>query len=196
MKILVLLPLTLPGISTLLLRFGHAAIEYLSPSVQVVFVMAIFPLIMNVVQFCLIDQVIKAGKDAYDGTYGDDQVGSGMGDEEGGYGRGQYAALLPHRSVSGERGGQERERDSAEIRGKSFELELDDENEDEDEGGDGAKTGRRTLATSETMALESTSSGSTALRGSNEAVFSMSRTSISEAAQREARRSLSPSDGR
>lgn len=62
MKVLVLLPLTLPGISTLLLRFGHAAIEYLSPSVQVIFVMAIFPLIMNVVQFCLVDQVIKAGR--------------------------------------------------------------------------------------------------------------------------------------
>jgi hypothetical protein len=65
MKLVVLLPLTLPGISTILLRIGHAAIEYLSPSVQVVFVMMIFPLIMNVVQFCLIDQVIKGNKDAH-----------------------------------------------------------------------------------------------------------------------------------
>lgn len=62
MKILVILPLTLPGISTLLLRFGHAAIEYLSPSLQVVFVMMIFPCIMNVLQATLVDQVIKAGK--------------------------------------------------------------------------------------------------------------------------------------
>lgn len=62
MKVFVILPLTLPGISTLLLRFGHAAIEYLSPDFQVIFVMMIFPLIMNVIQGCLVDQVIKAGK--------------------------------------------------------------------------------------------------------------------------------------
>lgn len=62
MKIVVLLPLTLPGISTVLLRFAHATIEYLSPSLQVIFVMMVFPLILNTLQFLLVDQVIKAGK--------------------------------------------------------------------------------------------------------------------------------------
>ena len=75
MKLVVLLPLTLPGISTILLKIGHAAIDYLSPSVQVVFVMAVFPLIMNVVQFCLIDQVIKGGKDGQDDQYRSAGVG-------------------------------------------------------------------------------------------------------------------------
>lgn len=75
MKLVVLLPLTLPGISTILLRVGHAAIDYLSPSVQVVFVMMIFPLIMNVVQFCLIDQVIKGPKDGQRGAGGIGQYG-------------------------------------------------------------------------------------------------------------------------
>lgn len=63
MKLLVLLPLTLPGISGLLIGFGHNLLEYLSPSVQVVFVMALFPLVMNIIQFCLVDQVIKGGKE-------------------------------------------------------------------------------------------------------------------------------------
>lgn len=63
MKLLVILPLTLPGISSALSAFGHALLDYLSPDIQVVFVLALFPLIMNIVQFCAVDQVIKAGKD-------------------------------------------------------------------------------------------------------------------------------------
>lgn len=63
MKLMVLLPLTLPHISSGLIRFGQSLLAYLSPSVQVVFVMALFPLVMNVIQFCVVDQVIKAGKD-------------------------------------------------------------------------------------------------------------------------------------
>ncbi|EAL22144.1 hypothetical protein CNBC2820 [Cryptococcus deneoformans B-3501A] len=83
MKLLVLLPLTLPRISDLLLHLGHYMLEYFSPSVQVIFVMAIFPLIMNIVQFCLVDQVIKAGGKA------DDEEGRihDTGDEEEGYSR-------------------------------------------------------------------------------------------------------------
>ncbi|ORX41273.1 Vaculolar membrane protein-domain-containing protein [Kockovaella imperatae] len=68
MKLLVLLPLTLPRISDLLLRFGHFLLQSFAPSVQVVFVMAFFPLVMNIVQFCIVDQVIKA---------------SGMSEEDG-----------------------------------------------------------------------------------------------------------------
>lgn len=95
MKLLVLLPLTLPHISDLLLGLGHSMLAYFSPSVQVIFVMAVFPLIMNIVQFCLVDQVIKAGGKIDD----DDQeeVGGGggggggriygTGDEEEGYRR-------------------------------------------------------------------------------------------------------------
>ncbi|EIW73201.1 hypothetical protein TREMEDRAFT_26192, partial [Tremella mesenterica DSM 1558] len=60
MKLLVLLPLTLPGISPLIIRLGHDLLAYLNPDAQVIFVMAIFPLIMNILQFCLVDQVIKA----------------------------------------------------------------------------------------------------------------------------------------
>ncbi|OXC71063.1 hypothetical protein AYX13_00481 [Cryptococcus neoformans] len=83
MKLLVLLPLTLPRISDLLLHLGHYMLEYFSPSVQVIFVMAIFPLIMNIVQFCLVDQVIKAGGKT------DDEQGRirDTGDEEEGYSR-------------------------------------------------------------------------------------------------------------
>lgn len=73
MKLLVVLPLTLPGISGLLIGFGHSLLEYLSPSVQVVFVMALFPLVMNIVQFCLVDQVIKGGKDEDFGKGGDEE---------------------------------------------------------------------------------------------------------------------------
>ena len=77
MKLLVLLPLTLPRISVSLIQFGHALLQYLSPPAQVIFVMAIFPLVMTVLQFCLVDQVIKAGKEQE--KEGDE--------EEGGYSR-------------------------------------------------------------------------------------------------------------
>ncbi|ORY22970.1 Vaculolar membrane protein-domain-containing protein [Naematelia encephala] len=62
MKLLVLLPLILPRISTALLRFSYAVLGFLSPNAQVVVVMAIFPLIMNVIQFCIVDQIVKAEK--------------------------------------------------------------------------------------------------------------------------------------
>lgn len=81
MKLLVVLPLTLPHISTALLRFGHDTLEYLSPQVQIVFVMAVFPVIMNIIQFCIFDQIIKAGKAGHDGDDDEDK-----GDEEGGGG--------------------------------------------------------------------------------------------------------------
>lgn len=87
MKFLVVLPLTLPHISTGLLRFGHATLEYLSPRVQIVFVMAIFPVIMNIIQFCIFDQIIKAGKgDAKDGA-GDEEDKEDEDDEGDGYRR-------------------------------------------------------------------------------------------------------------
>lgn len=83
MKFLVVLPLTLPLISTALLRFGHATLEYLSPQAQIVFVMALFPVIMNIIQFCIFDQIIKAGKgDAKDGD-GDDEDKEDEDDGEG-----------------------------------------------------------------------------------------------------------------
>lgn len=62
MKLVVLLPLTLPGISDTLIRFGQTLLGALPTDVQVVFVLSVFPLIMNVLQFCLIDQLIKDGK--------------------------------------------------------------------------------------------------------------------------------------
>ncbi|WWC86070.1 uncharacterized protein L201_000941 [Kwoniella dendrophila CBS 6074] len=61
MKLLVLLPLTLPGISKALINWSHSLLDHLGSQSQVIFVMAIFPLVMNVLQFCLVDQVIKAG---------------------------------------------------------------------------------------------------------------------------------------
>ncbi len=64
MKLIVLLMLTLPGISGALIRWSQGMLGYLSLDVQVVFVLAIFPVIMNVFQFCVMDQVIKAGKGA------------------------------------------------------------------------------------------------------------------------------------
>ncbi|WVR05760.1 hypothetical protein IAU60_002785 [Kwoniella sp. DSM 27419] len=74
MKLLVLLPLTLPGISRLLIDSSHAFLDYLSPRAQIIFVMAVFPVIMNIIQFCLVDQVIKAGKDDQeDGNENDDR---------------------------------------------------------------------------------------------------------------------------
>jgi hypothetical protein len=63
LKSVVLLPLLLPGISTSLFHFAQALLGFLSPSVQVIFVMAIFPVVMNVFQFCVVDQIIKAGRD-------------------------------------------------------------------------------------------------------------------------------------
>lgn len=84
MKLLVVLPLTLPHISTALLRFGHASLEYLNPQVQIVLVMALFPVCMNIIQFCIFDQIIKAGKgDTKDGD-GDDEDKEDEDDEEGG----------------------------------------------------------------------------------------------------------------
>ncbi|WVQ71007.1 hypothetical protein IAR50_000532 [Cryptococcus sp. DSM 104548] len=83
MKLLVLLPLTLPRISDLLLRLGHWLLEYLSPSAQVIFVMAVFPLIMNIVQFCLVDQVIKGSAQTDEG-----QKDEGPRDGRGRRGRG------------------------------------------------------------------------------------------------------------
>lgn len=64
MKLIVLLALTLPGISGVLIRWGQSMLGYLSLDAQVIFVLAIFPVIMNVFQFCVMDQVIKAGKGA------------------------------------------------------------------------------------------------------------------------------------
>jgi len=63
MKLLVLLPLTLPHISEALSGFAHSLLDYLPASVQVVFAMALFPVVMNVFQFCVVDQFIKAGND-------------------------------------------------------------------------------------------------------------------------------------
>ena len=99
MKLVVLLPLTLPGISGSLISFGHSLLEYLSPSIQVIFVMAVFPLIMNVIQFCLVDQVIKAntGKDGEGRNGRDWGLGSTVYnlDEEAGY------SLLPRAGGEG-----------------------------------------------------------------------------------------------
>lgn len=64
MKLIVLLALTLPGMSGGLIRWGQSMLAFLSLDVQVVFVLAIFPITMNVFQFCVMDQVIKAGKGA------------------------------------------------------------------------------------------------------------------------------------
>ncbi|WVO17801.1 hypothetical protein L204_105499 [Cryptococcus depauperatus] len=83
MKLLVILPLTLPYISDALLQLGHSLLEYLSPSAQIIFVMAFFPLIMNVVQFCLVDQVIKASKADEDETRDDGQGYNRVPDWEG-----------------------------------------------------------------------------------------------------------------
>lgn len=89
MKLLVLLPLTLPHISDLLLGMGHSMLAYFSPSVQVIFVMAVFPLIMNIVQFCLVDQVIKAGGKIDDDDE-EEEGGAGGGGGGGGSGRRIY----------------------------------------------------------------------------------------------------------
>jgi hypothetical protein len=63
MKLLVLLPLTLPHISGALSDFAHSLLDYLPASAQVIFAMALFPVVMNVFQFCVVDQFIKADQD-------------------------------------------------------------------------------------------------------------------------------------
>ena len=63
MKLIVLLTLTLPHISTSLLSFSNYLVDHLPSSIQVVFVMMVFPVIMNVFQFCVVDQFIKAGQE-------------------------------------------------------------------------------------------------------------------------------------
>ncbi|WVF70770.1 hypothetical protein IAT40_005564 [Kwoniella sp. CBS 6097] len=80
MKLLVVLPLTLPGISKFLIDASHSMLDYLSPQAQIIFVMAIFPVIMNVFQFCLVDQLIKGGKD----VEVDDEDDTGRGGGRGG----------------------------------------------------------------------------------------------------------------
>ncbi|WVQ85312.1 hypothetical protein IAT38_007477 [Cryptococcus sp. DSM 104549] len=82
MKLLVVLPLTLPRISDLLLHLGHHMLQYLSPRIQVIFVMAVFPLIMNVIQFCLVDQVIKE-KNVEDTEDGEGAEGGGAAGARG-----------------------------------------------------------------------------------------------------------------
>lgn len=62
MKLIVILIVTLPGLSGALIRGTQSMLGYLSLDVQVIFVLAVFPVIMNVFQFCVMDQVIKAGK--------------------------------------------------------------------------------------------------------------------------------------
>lgn len=64
MKFIVVLPLTLPKISNAIIRWGQSMLSWLPADGQVIFVLAIFPIIMNVFQFCVMDQVIKAGKGA------------------------------------------------------------------------------------------------------------------------------------
>ncbi|KAK6905521.1 hypothetical protein L486_07124 [Kwoniella mangroviensis CBS 10435] len=87
MKLLVLLPLTLPGISKSLIDWSHNLLDHLGAKSQVIFVMAIFPLVMNVLQFCLVDQVIKAGgkedeEDDYNERGGDYQRIRGHDDDQ------------------------------------------------------------------------------------------------------------------
>ncbi|WRT63998.1 uncharacterized protein IL334_000925 [Kwoniella shivajii] len=93
MKLLVLLPLTLPGISGALIDWSHNLLDHIGPRSQVIVSMAIFPLVMNILQFCLVDQVIKAGKD-------DDDVND---DEEGEYGisnsGGEYRRVRDHEDL-------------------------------------------------------------------------------------------------
>lgn len=79
MKLLILLPLLLPVISPALSTFAQTLLEWLSPRVQVIFVMAVFPLTMTVIQFCIVDQVIKAGGKIASGDYDEEQGGSGGG---------------------------------------------------------------------------------------------------------------------
>ncbi|TXT05036.1 hypothetical protein VHUM_03856 [Vanrija humicola] len=83
MKLIVLLPLTLPKISNVLIRFGQSLLSWLSVDSQVIFVLAIFPVIMNVFQFCVMDQLIKAGKGADAKHEHDSDTYDDEDDEEG-----------------------------------------------------------------------------------------------------------------
>lgn len=78
MKLIVILPLTLPKISNAIIRWGQSMLSWLPIDGQVIFVLAIFPVIMNVFQFCVMDQVIKAGK----GTDPKDREHSDVDDDE------------------------------------------------------------------------------------------------------------------
>jgi hypothetical protein len=106
MKLLVILPLTLPYISTALLRMGHYLLDYLNPKVQIVFVMALFPVVMNIIQICIFDQIIKAGK-----TLGGDEDEDADGDR--GYrpipsGDVEASPGIKRRRNSGSKGGMSR----------------------------------------------------------------------------------------
>lgn len=83
MKLIVLLPLTLPKISNVLIRWGQNLLSWLSVDSQVIFVLAIFPVIMNVFQFCVMDQLIKAGKGAEAKNDHDSDTYEDDDDEEG-----------------------------------------------------------------------------------------------------------------
>lgn len=80
MKLIVLLPLTLPHISASLIRGSQSLLSWFNPDAQVIFVLAIFPMIMNVLQFVTIDQLIKAGKGPEDKTR--DLEAAGHSDDE------------------------------------------------------------------------------------------------------------------
>lgn len=62
LKAVVLIPLIVPWTSKGLLRFAHGLLDFLPSALQVVFAMAVFPVVMNVFQFCVVDQIIKAGQ--------------------------------------------------------------------------------------------------------------------------------------
>lgn len=72
-------------------RLGNWVLDWMSATSQVIFVMMIFPLVMNVLQFCLVDQILKdsstleigkalAGDDAYE------RLPTSARDEEEGHG--------------------------------------------------------------------------------------------------------------
>lgn len=60
-------------------NLGNWVLDWMSATSQVIFVMMIFPLVMNVLQFCLVDQILKSGPDA-------DENKVVMDPEEGGVG--------------------------------------------------------------------------------------------------------------
>ncbi|OCF38575.1 hypothetical protein I317_07642 [Kwoniella heveanensis CBS 569] len=95
MKLLVILPLTLPGISKFLIDASHSMLDYLSPQAQIIFVMAIFPVIMNVFQFCLVDQLIKGGKDIDEDEGEGGSSGPGRGRGRGAGARGGGYSRVP-----------------------------------------------------------------------------------------------------
>jgi hypothetical protein len=45
-------------------HLGNWVLDWMSATSQVIFVMMIFPLVMNVLQFCLVDQILKSGPEA------------------------------------------------------------------------------------------------------------------------------------